>query len=113
MEKITSKYQVNEHMLNSMLDHPACDLEHYINTEMVNRISDELTKKLDISRKMIPESNTIEFSTEFLLLNKSDVDYIMLNLKNIMYCSEQGWNDQIPSKLKQIQEILLYGKKEI
>ena len=80
---------------------------------MVNRVSGELIKKLDISRKMIPESNTVEFSMEFLLLNKSDVDYIMLNLKNIMYYSEQGWNDQIPSKLRIIQEILLYGKKEI
>lgn len=113
MEKITAKYQANEFILNSLFDNPAHDLEDYIHTEMVSRVSDELTKKLDISRKMIPEANTIEFSTEFLLLNKSDIDYIMLNLKNIMYCSEQGWNDQIPSKLKNIQERLLYGKKEI
>ena len=113
MEKISAKYQIDEHILNSKLEYPAPDLEHYIHTEMINRVSDELTKKLEISRKVIHENNTVEFSTEFLLLKKSDVDCIMLNLKNIMYCSEQGWNDRIPSKLKNIQEILLYGKKEI
>lgn len=111
MGKITSKYQVNERMLNGILEHSAVDLEYYINAEMANRVSDELTKKLEISREMKPGTNTVEFSTEFLLLNKSDVDYIMLNLKNIMYYSAQGWNDQIPSKLKNIQENLLYGKK--
>jgi len=116
MTKLTTKYRINEQMLNSMLTYPECD-ENYINqiiqTEMVNRVSDELIKKLEITDKFDKETNTTEYSTEFLLLNKSDIDYIMLNLKNIMYYTEQGLISLIPSKLKNIQENLLYGKKEI
>lgn len=113
MEKITAKFKMDIRVLDSLLTYSECDINHIIQREMCNVVTNELTKKLEISDKFDKETSTTEYSTEFLLLNKSDVDYIMLNLKNIMYYSEQGWNDQIPSKLKNIQENLLYGKKEI
>jgi hypothetical protein len=113
MEKLTSKFKMDMHVLDSLLSYPECDINHIIQRQMSDIITNELQKKLEITDKFDKETNTTEYSTEFLLLNKSDVDYIMLNLKNIMYCSEQGWNEQIPSKLKNIQENLLYGKKEI
>jgi hypothetical protein len=113
MEKLTAKFKINDSVLDSLLNYPDFNINHIIQRQMSDIITNELQKKLEITDKFDRETNTTEYSTEFLLLNKSDVDYIMLNLKNIMYRSEQGWNDQIPSKLKNIQEFLLYGKKEI